>query len=223
MRACMRVRRDRAVCAKEPMGPWIAHAARVGRPHTGRRCQKWMGIGNSGRSNQSHEGIQGEQTKSLLQAGGAISSSSLSFQKEGTDRALQSTVPAAQRAPLCFLDPRARIALLSCMKTAPEAYHLCAERGASLCKAPSWILLLQSSVSLPTLESAPHTRLPCISLSLPIETMRAFGQLWAPRSHISALIPAFSFLVISVGWLLYRHGWPSVSHRRRRCKPTRNR
>ena len=113
--------------------------------------------------------------------------------------------------------------LRSCMKTAPEAYHLCAEKGASLCKAPSWILLLQSSVSLPTLESAPHTRLPCISLSLPIETMRAFGQLWAPRSHISALIPAFSFLVISVGWLLYRHGWPAVAHGRWRCRPTRNR
>ena len=57
-----------------------------------------------------------------------------------------------------------------------------------------------------------HTRLPCVSLSLSVETVRAFGQLWAPRSHISALIPAFSCVVISVGWLLYRHGWPSVSH-----------
>ena len=47
MRACMSVRRDGAVCAKEPMGPWIAHAARVGWPHSGRRCQKWMGIGKA--------------------------------------------------------------------------------------------------------------------------------------------------------------------------------
>ena len=54
--------------------------------------------------------------------------------------------------------PRARIALPSCMKTAAEAYHLCAERGASLCKAPSWVLVLQSTVSPPTLESAPLTR-----------------------------------------------------------------
>jgi hypothetical protein len=68
-----------------------------------------------------------------------------------------------------------------------------------------------------------HTRLPCVSLSLSVETVRAFGQLWAPRSHISALIPAFSCVVISVGWLLYRHGWPSVGHGCRRCKPTRNR
>ena len=61
--------------------------------------------------------------------------------------------------PSCFrLQPRARIALPSCMKTAAEAYHLCAERGASLCKAPSWILVLQSTVSPPTLESAPLTR-----------------------------------------------------------------
>jgi hypothetical protein len=49
-------------------------------------------------------------------------------------------------------------ALRSGMKTAPEAYHLCAERGASLCKAPSWVLVLQSTVSPPTLESAPLTR-----------------------------------------------------------------
>ena len=55
--------------------------------------------------------------------------------------------------------PRARIALPSCMKTAPEAYHVCAEKGASLCKAPSWVLLLQSTVSPPTLESSlSHTR-----------------------------------------------------------------
>ena len=68
-----------------------------------------------------------------------------------------------------------------------------------------------------------HTRMPCSSLSLPVQTMRAFGQLLPPRSHISALIPAFSFMVISVGWLLHRHGWPSVGHRCRRRKPTRNR
>ena len=49
-------------------------------------------------------------------------------------------------------------AVRSSMKTAPEAYHLCAERGASLCKAPSWVLVLQSTVSPPTLESAPLTR-----------------------------------------------------------------
>ena len=71
------------------------------------------------------------------------------------------------RAPLQHVlpatKPRDRIALPSCMKTAPEAYHLCAERGASLCKAPSWILLLQSSVSPPTLESAPPTRA-CLAL-----------------------------------------------------------
>ena len=54
--------------------------------------------------------------------------------------------------------PRALIALPRSMKTAAEAYHLCAERGAALCKAPSWILVLQSSVSPPTLESAPLTR-----------------------------------------------------------------
>jgi hypothetical protein len=32
MSACMSVRKDRAVCANEPKEPWIAHAARVGRP-----------------------------------------------------------------------------------------------------------------------------------------------------------------------------------------------
>ena len=53
----------------------------------------------------------------------------------------------------------ARIACQSYMKTAPEAYHVCAEKGASLCKAPSWVLLLQSTVSPPTLESSlSHTR-----------------------------------------------------------------
>ena len=119
--------------------------------------------------------------------------------------------------------PRARIALPSCMKTAPEAYHVCAEKGVSLCKAPSWVLLLQSTVSPPTLESS-FSRLPCISLSLPVARLRRLrAVLGTAIPHLSALIPAFSFLVISVGWLLYRHGWPAVAHGRWRCKPTRNR
>jgi ribosomal protein S14 len=46
-----------------------------------------------------------------------------------------------------------------CQAACSQAYHLCAERGASICNVPSWILVLQSTVSPPTLESAPLTPL----------------------------------------------------------------
>ena len=49
MSACMSVRKDRAVCANEPKEPWIAHAARVGRPRRPReRTARWIAKNSMG-------------------------------------------------------------------------------------------------------------------------------------------------------------------------------